>query len=221
MYFKMKRSQSSMALTQARPVGKSMFKRRRLPMRMRLYKSPTTTHVFRATQFAQVATGTAPGTTQFFGTAFSLASVPNSTSYTGLFDQYRINKIELKFIQSYGNSPTVPGSVSQPVIYIVTDFDDAAAPASINAIIERNNHRILSLSGSQSVQKHTLVPRVSSFDINTAAGSVASSVKARPWLNCSFPTVAHNGVKYAIDNLLTNAQVSVYITYYFECRATL
>lgn len=210
-----------MALTQARPSGKSLMKRRRMPLRMRLYKSPTSTHAFRATQFAQVINGTAPGTTQFFASAFSLASVPNSTSYTGLFDQYRINKVEIKFIQSYGNSPTTPGSVSQPVIYIVTDFDDASTPVSITSIIERNNHRILSLSGAQSVHKHTLVPRVSSFDINTAAGSVASSVKARPWLNSSFPTVSHNGVKFAVDNLLSNASISVYVTYYFECRATL
>lgn len=197
------------------------YKRTRVMRKVSLYSNPRAVHSFRATQFASVINGTAPGTTQFFASTFSIAGVPNSVAYTSLFDQYRINKIEVKFIQSYVNAPSAPGAVSQPVLYVVTDLDDATVPTTSGQILERQNHRILNFSGAQSVHKHSLVPGVSSYDLSTAAGSLASSVKTRPWLNCQFNNIAHNGIKYIIENLNSNAQIAVYVTYFFQMRATI
>lgn len=175
---------------------------------------------FKSTQFAQSINGNAGGTTQYFGTGFTLSSVPNSASYTGLFDQYRLTKIQVKFIQSFVNVVAAPNSVGQPVMYIVSDMDDATPPTSISQIIEREGARILNFSGAKSVHTHTLTPYVASADLDSSLVLRSSSVRKSPWLNCSYNNISHFGLKYAFDNLPLNAQINLYVTYYFECKNT-
>lgn len=176
---------------------------------------------FKATQYAQTIVGSLGGGTVFNGTSFQFAAIPNSSSYTALFDQYRIKKAVLKFVHSYVNQPTSPGSVGNPVLYIVSDKDDGSVPITVGSIIEREKSRILSFSGAQSVHTHTVYPCVSTLELSTSATNIAAGVKYAPWLDSAFNNVAHFGVKYAFDNLAQYEQINLYITYHFECKDTL
>lgn len=211
---KRRSSTSDVGMTQKRP-RRGMRKMRMLrPVKDRRYE-------FVASQSLATIVGAVGGATQFFGGQFSFSGIPNASNYTTLFDAYRIKKIELKFVQGYNNNPTAPGSVSQPVIYIVTDRDDGSTPVSVSSIIERQNSRILSLSGAKSVHKHTFVPCVASLDLSTSSSNIPTSIREAPWLDSGFQNVAHFGVKYAVDNLLQFAQINVYAKYTFEMRNTL
>lgn len=199
-----------------RTVRKRPFNRSYRP---RVYPKRTKIHSFVTTTLGPQINGTATGATTFQGNYFTFSTVPNSAQYTALFDQYMITKIQVKFIMNYVNSPTTPGAVCQPNIYIVTDHDDASPPTTIGSVLERENSRILSFAGSKNVYTHTFCPAVQLAQLGPSLA--ASGAKFNQWCDSSYANVQHMGIKYCVDGLLTNATITPYYKIWFKCKETL
>lgn len=131
---------------------------------------------------------------------------PGFTDFTNLFDQYRINKVELKMIwqantQEYDASNQTQARAILPLIHMATDYDDTGL-FSLNDLLQYPNHRSIQLgqinnAGPVHVINKPGVVFESQTDLLTP---LPSTVKRSPWCDCAVPNVKHNGLKLAWDN---------------------
>lgn len=127
---------------------------------------------------------------------FALGSVPNSSEFTALFDEYKISKVKVKFmytssagIQSAGNATGY-----LPYVYTIVDSDDS------NALSTRNDYEQcedMKVSRIHNIRSRYFTPGVSLAAYGGAFTSYAN--KKNQWLDCGSPNVQHYGLKMFID----------------------
>jgi hypothetical protein len=140
-------------------------------------------HTFERT--VSVAFLNAPTAVDTFATYnFSLATLPNSTEYTTLFDQYRIAQITLTF------QPSTLVATSSP-LYSVIDYDDSNAPTSLNDLLQYDTLKT-TMTGAYHIR--TLNPR---FTLGAYSGTLTSYANAPNdmWVDVASPGVQYYGVK--------------------------
>ena len=123
------------------------YRRRRLTRRPRrmmrrkpsrpLAKRAMKVHHFRRTFKASNISSTTTGV--LGGYSFSLDQLPNYTEFTNLFDQYRINKIVVKFIPNHNSSDVSASTQVISNFNSVIDPTDATAPATGAELYEYQN----------------------------------------------------------------------------------
>lgn len=141
-------------------------------------------------------------------------NLPNATEFTALFDEYRINKMVVKFVPNYTGSDMNPNATfnSLPNIYSIIDYDDASTPANLDELLQYPNMR---MTRSNQIHTRVFTPKVS-LDVNGVAGTAA---KAKQWLDCNQTTIPHYGMKYWIDAAgVSTGTYRIFITMYFSCR---
>ena len=136
---------------------------------------------------------------QLAALSFTLSSFPNSAEFTSLFDQYRIQYVEVDFI--YLN----PASVLAP-LYSVIDYDDATVPASVNDLLQYGTLMHTS-PGQEHVRR--LNPK---FDYAAYSGAFTSYAVSNfgDWIDVASPSVQYYGVKYALPASATGTAGVVY-----------
>jgi hypothetical protein len=119
--------------------------------------------------------------------------VGDYTYYTSIFDQYRINLIEV-ILRPKGNVSTVNASASgSGFLYSVIDYDDATAVTPNQAM---NYDNVITTSLEQT-HRRCFVPHIA---LGAYSGSFTSYAnETEQWIDCNSPTVAHYGVKYVCD----------------------
>lgn len=144
---------------------------------------------------------------------FQLSDLPQSASYTALFDQYRITKIKMDFIPcssivnnastqitAAGYAETAPEAASATAtvgLYgTVIDYDDANALASLAAATEYENFRYGSVA-SNKIHSRTFVPHTASAAFNGAFAGYKNDKNA--WIDCAYPGVQYFGLKFYAD----------------------
>lgn len=141
--------------------------------------------------------------TQFgIGQGFNLKQIVNWNELTELFDQYRIDKIELKVMYQSNVSPIDsegrPGKTSPlPIMYYTPDFDDHTAPPSQASVLEygATKMRILSANDTFSI---FLKPNIAKAVYQGLTNAYES---ARPnKIDCNYSQVEHFGMKYFFRN---------------------
>jgi hypothetical protein len=136
---------------------------------------------------------------QGYGVAFTLADLPSSSEFTALFDQYRINWVEYTFtLKTPFNA--LPAS---PLIYVAEDHDDSSPP-SRTFVNERQGCKVLSFGIDRNRITVRVVPTVVNQVYQSAVASGYSRMEPGTWLDCSYPSVPHYGLKYFIDNYNTS-----------------
>lgn len=163
-----------------------------------------------------------------FGIKFQFDNLPNYQEFTNLYDQYRIDRISLRFV-ARTNTVTVMEGLNHSVGSIqgifCTDHDDAAGPASSEAGWNEMRERVKSrthIFGMNQVFKHKLVPAIASEVYKTAL-TTAYAPKFHQRLDVAFPDIPHFGVKGLLRLPLTTGVVpigldipiDVYASYYF------
>jgi hypothetical protein len=122
-----------------------------------------------------------------------------------MFDQYKIEKMELTFIPNQINSDATQNSSLEsgtgkvPIILIATDLDGAVAlPTSENTLLRYSNHKKHFMNKPF---KHTWSPRVSNIVYDApASGSIGFSVPTRSaWIDTAYPDVNHYGAVWFMD----------------------
>lgn len=181
------------------------------------------------------------GTVQPYGThcnlvsdcQFQLAKSQGYSEFTPLYDQYKIEKVVLKF-EYKGGSPG-PGSSAmgntalQPSILWFEDRDDA-----VNTNFDDWKERA-AISRKWNLRTpfvHTIYPTVLNAGITEGGTIAAPRIGRAPWIDVASPTVTHYGFKFLIqdwpltDGMSSGADSSAVIqamlrvtaTYYLKFR---
>lgn len=135
-----------------------------------------------------------------FAMSFKLSDLVQATTFTGLYDQYRITKVKVIIgrtanQQGIGNAAQAVSFPSQQLWWVV-DVDDASVPANLSVIQEYSKCKCRNMLEDKEVHI--------SFKPHCAdalySGGVFSSYGNRtsPWIDVASPSVEHYGLKLCI-----------------------
>jgi len=162
-----------------------------------------------------------PGTSTQFAIAFTAGDLPQFTSFAALFDQYRIDRVEIKF-SPQSNAVNVLASSSPnatvPNLFCLLDFDDSVAPTSLGAVQQYDNCQVCKYGeGLHIVLEPSYTPAVYSAGAFTGYG-----VDKAGWLDVASSGIPHYGVKGSITALpglsTSNVVWDIYCKYYISFR---
>lgn len=159
-------------------------------------------------------------TTQYFAYTFSLSQIVNASEFTSLFDQYRINRIVMRFRLAVdtANYVGVPTGIVPRMFWFI-DYDDATAPASLNEFRERPKCKQTTLSAYKpTIVKFTPAVLVTGYESGVSSMYMP---KFKQWIDIADPTTQHFGVKFAIDQFAENVtpfNVEIETWFYFSCK---
>lgn len=160
-----------------------------------------------------------------FGQAFKLDDLPGYTDYN-LYDQYRINAIKIEFMTNYGNTTYIDGAITndanQPFLYTALDYDDAAAPANKNVVLQRSTARFHGRIAQKTKVVRWLKPCVAQNFFQTAL-TTGYGARSAPWLDVkNAPSVPHYGLKGCVTSLSNNigndSKLVIVATFYLEFK---
>lgn len=133
----------------------------------------------------------------------------NYASYQAIYDQYRITRMSFDIYFSANSNGMASGAGlppfnSFPMLYIVTDQNDATALASVQNALAYSSCRVLQMGNSSGAnggrQTHTVPrPTVKLGTLTTTSLLLSSTVAKSPWIDCVNSTAEHFGVKMYID----------------------
>jgi len=160
----------------------------------------------------------------YFVIPFEMTDVDQSASFAGVFDQYRIDKIEVKItpeMNALNDVNVASPNATNPMIYVALDFDDANTPTSLAYIRQYDN--VQSAVYADGGFFITILP---SFTPALWSGGAftAYAVERAGWIDASNLSVPHFGLKGCITALTAGStqQVNWYLTakYFMSFRNT-
>lgn len=168
--------------------------------------------------------GTAQNASQF-GAAiwFQLQNVEGYAELTALYDQYRVDYVEVKFFGS--NMGPIGGNPNAllPLMYIAKDYDDANVPASVDTVSQYSNVKTVRLS-SMKPYVVKLVPRWAQTIYTTPFGTGYGQGNPKQFLDASNANIQMYGLKVWFrdwSNLQSYAEtVRVQASYYLTMKNT-
>ena len=126
-------------------------------------------------------------TNSYYGESFTLNQVPGYTELTTLYDQYKINAIELTWYPRNTEITPFTTAPNNARILIRTDYSDATAPTSLNVIREYENCKVFGFS-----EKFT-------WYIDKPKILDSSSSNRTAWIATTDVTQKHYGIKFAME----------------------
>lgn len=215
-----------------RAARRMLLKRRKPMMRRRAGALRRQVHSFkRLVSFGTVtasqspATGTIPVRTAI---SFPLNLVPNSTEYTALYDQYRINAISFRAVpkasQFQGGTSGSANPLGYGQVISVIDYDDSTTPVTKDSLMEYGS---VKFTRSSSMHKRYFKPKILQRAQINAVTDGNVSAKAT-WIDTLNPDVQHYGIKLFIDaptvpNVATDSSsisYDLYAVYYMTFKNT-
>jgi hypothetical protein len=158
-----------------------------------IYSNPTSTATFIGSAASNITNDC------MFALFFKLGDLPQSSSFTSLFDQYRIKRISVTFTPNYKQVgiQTASNAFLMPTMqmWYAVDYDDASAPSTLTALQEYSSIKMIDFNDS--VKSHTVSfnPRVA-IAANQAGAFTAYANQANQWLDAAYPNVQHYGLKF-------------------------
>jgi hypothetical protein len=161
------------------------------------------------------ATTTVQGTasTSFGAITFALAGMQGNAALTSLYDQGRIDKVEIQF-----SLRTLGTGVLFPRLWIYPDWDDSTPPTTMAQV--QSHPRLVEhiFSPSQTEFSVCIEPRVALATYNGAFTGY-SQPNGPQWIDTGLTTVQHYGAKYAITNFTdTTANLEYTVKYWISMR---
>lgn len=151
-------------------------------------------HYFKRTRFYESALVIAPAVNQYQGVAFTLGDLPDVTDFTALYDQYKISKIEVKWLPR-GNSSDVGSSGNISRFFSVIDRDDDAVPSSIDQLTQ---YESLKVTPTTATHARSFKPSMR-LETATGLGTTANTIVGPKWIDVTNTNVKHYGVKIGIQ----------------------
>lgn len=128
------------------------------------------------------------------GFNFKLSDVAQYTSFQTLFDQYRIDEVQM-IIRPTGQAQYIVGYANQkiPLLYTVLDYDDNTSPTGVSQLKEYANCQV-------SLYETVCVRFVPHAATAAYSGAFTSFANVRPpWIDIAYPSILHYGVKMACE----------------------
>lgn len=151
-----------------------------------------------------------------------LNQCPNYAEFTSLFDQYRITRVDIKFLFDK-NSATFTGASAQfiPNIYTVFDPDDGTPLSTENDYLQYQSLRV---NRMDTPVYRTIYPCTATPAYSGGAFSGYTEVK-NAWIDCGNPATEYYGLKYWIDTGMaggaggnTLGQLKVFYTVHIQFK---
>lgn len=162
---------------------------------------------------------------------FKLTDLPNSTEFTALFSQYRINMVEMAFQPLFMADQILQGGPgktdvtwSNMILTTVPCYDliDTAAPTALNDILERQG---VKRTIYRSVIKRKVYPKILRTDTNAHGGSQFDTIvsqKESLWNSTASSGIKYNGLLVSLDGKATvGALHSQDNTYVYDWEITM
>jgi len=140
------------------------------------------------------------GNTGLFSRTYNM---PNSSDFTNLFDNYRIDGVTIKMISGVTGVgvQTTTGHV-MPWLWVFNDQDDGLAPAAPSQFMEREGLRVVSFSDSN-IQTHKCSPRLATQHYNGIALSGYGVGNKYAFVDSAYPNVEYYGTKIGYSSVTT------------------
>jgi hypothetical protein len=156
-----------------------------------------------------ILTSSAGGAT-FFGTAFTFSQIPQATSLAAIFDQYRIDEVEVWI------TPTLSaGATATSLLYSAVDYDTSVTPGSIGQLQQYQN--VMETSATTGHYRRWR-PHV-----GTAVGIPNTTVQGManvqsPWIDSLTAGVNHNGLVIAMPATATTVTLNLRVRFTISVR---
>lgn len=169
------------------------------------------------------------------GSFFQLNDVINSNDLNFLFDQYRINKVTMKFTitamattgaAGAGGAVSSESLLSCPTLYWYVDQDDAQPP-SPGDVRERMGVRSRQLLPGRSITITCRRPRSDLVMFNNVGTSIGAGIgRSSQWIDMASMNIPHFGLKWMLANFdarpttgsVPTWQIMIEKTYHVECK---
>jgi hypothetical protein len=125
----------------------------------------------------------------------TLGTLPNSSEFTNLFDQYMFEKITVRFRNARTTVPTGAGEAF-PHIAFAIDYNDGTSPTTQADVLQYDTCKIHQFAegGARTVQV-SYRPRIAQ---SSASGNY--STDGNTWVNTSDTSAVWYGLKYFLTN---------------------
>jgi len=186
-----------------------------MPMFNNTLKKDNSVHKF--IQTTDLTTVFTSSTTNPVGYArsFTFADLAQYTSFSTIFDQYKITDIEVWLSPGFTNSSSfTPGTSGY--LYTVTDYDDDTTPSSVTNLQQYTN--CIMTPGFMGHYRRWK-PHVAEA-LYSGAFSSYGNISA-PWIDIASNSVKHYGFKAMVAPAASSATVVSYqltMRLHFECR---
>lgn len=152
---------------------------------------------------------------------FQLSDLPSYTDFTGLYDRYRITGVKLQ-ITYLDNTAPVSGNTLLPMLNYAIDYDDNGVPASEAVMQEKQDNKTRVLYANRPITVYIKNPR-NIQAVQNNAGTFDAGLVSKGYINSSYPTVKHNGIKYWLSGMnnssaSTQGCIRIVPTYYITCK---
>jgi hypothetical protein len=159
--------------------------------------------------------GQTGATAEFGAMAFSLQDLDQVTSFTALFDQYRIDRVIVQ-IRTRNNALALNSvtavNAEPPSLLFVIDRDDSTAPTLLAQLREYDNCQIMGCDQSAEID---LEPSVTPAVFASGSFSGYGSARTGMWLDCANTSIPHYGVKFGVSALNSSTTAAWYWDLYF------
>jgi len=136
----------------------------------------------------------------FAGTNFTLSDLDQYTTFTALYDQYKITRLEA-WVELNSPANTISNTHLNK-LYTSIDYDNSTAPTSIGSIQDFQNCVETSILDGH---YRSWVPHVA---FATYSGTFVSYANvAAPWIDCNSTAVQHYGLRGAVGSSSSGGDV--------------
>lgn len=151
------------------------------------------------------------------GTAQITSVTPDYSEFTTLFDQYKIDKVDVMIIPTYTNTGITANVTQQlPVMVYALDDDDSSAASKL-VLQEYGNAKYTTLMNNMMGDPKPLVsfrPKPAQAIYQTGATFAYGEISKGPkWIDVSYPAVPHYSLKAALDGANTTGTANTVICY--------
>lgn len=151
---------------------------------------------------------------------FQLSDLPSYSDFTSLYDRYRITGVKLK-ITYLSNQAAVNSLSVLPVLNYAIDYDDNSVPSSESTMQEKQDVKTKVLLANKPISIYIKNPKVQAAVLNNA-GTFDAAMVTNGFVNCTYPTTKHNGLKMWISSIYSNAgsqcALRIVPTYYLALK---
>jgi hypothetical protein len=128
---------------------------------------------------------------------FTLADMPQSSTFTALFDQYRIDNIAVTFTPTLTGNTNLESASNQLVLpdysfWYTVDLDDASVVSPLTALMEYEGAQRVVFTGKPFTVEWVPHAALAAY---SGAFTSYSNVKS-PWIDCASASVQHYGLKW-------------------------
>lgn len=141
--------------------------------------------------YTSTATGDSLGSLKF-----NFDDVPGFSDLAAVFDQYKLDKVDLRFVPNGTNAALVGGGASQirSILYTAIDYNDATAPTLLNDLIQYQN---CTQTPYCEELRRTIYPRVGVESSDNEG--VISLNPSNSWCSSSSKDIDWYGLKWGIS----------------------